>query len=45
MSNALKFLHASDLHLDRPISGIAEIPSHWKQPLANAPYESGGAVV
>lgn len=40
MSNALKFLHASDLHLDRPISGIAEIPSHWKQPLANAPYES-----
>ncbi len=40
MSNAFKFLHASDLHLDRAISGIAEIPSHWKQSLTNAPYDA-----
>lgn len=38
MSRAFKFLHASDLHLDRPMQGIAEIPAHLKQPLANAPY-------
>ena len=40
MSNAfaLKFLHASDLHLDRPVTGLAEIPGHLKETLANAPY-------
>ena len=38
MSSALKFLHAADLHLDRPITGLAEIPVHLKETLANAPY-------
>ncbi len=38
MSSALKFLHASDLHLDRPLAGLAEIPAHLKETLANAPY-------
>lgn len=38
MSSAFKFLHASDLHLDRSMQGIAEIPAHLKEPLANAPY-------
>lgn len=38
MSSAIKFLHAADLHLDRPITGLAEIPAHLKETLANAPY-------
>jgi DNA repair exonuclease SbcCD nuclease subunit len=38
MSHAIKFLHASDLHLDRAISGLAEIPSHLKSALTNAAY-------
>lgn len=38
MADALKFVHASDLHLDRPITGLTEIPNHLKSHLANAPY-------
>ena len=38
MSNAFKFLHASDLQLDRPMQGLSDIPVHLKQPLADAPY-------
>ena len=40
MAESFKFLHASDFHLDEPIQGLAEIPSHLKQILANAPYDS-----
>jgi len=40
MSTALKFLHAADLHLARPITGMAEIPAHLKATLANAPYSA-----
>ncbi len=38
MSHALKFLHAADLHLDQPITGLTDIPAHLKETLANAPY-------
>ena len=27
----LRFIHASDLHLERAIEGIAECPTHWEQ--------------
>ena len=27
----LRFVHASDLHLDRTIEGVAECPTHWEQ--------------
>ncbi len=40
MADAIRFLHGSDFHLDCPISGLAEIPSHIKSTLANAPYEA-----
>ncbi len=40
MATELKFLHASDLHLDRPLCGLAEIPAHLKESLANAPYQA-----
>ena len=35
---AIKFLHASDLHLDRAMSGLAEVPPHLKSTMVNAPY-------
>ncbi len=40
MATELKFLHTSDLHLDQPITGLAEIPAHLKSVLANAPYRA-----
>jgi len=40
MAATLKFIHASDLHLDRPMSGLTEIPTHLFEVLANAPYEA-----
>ena len=38
MSETFKFIHASDFHLDEPMSGLAELPNHLKSILANAPY-------
>lgn len=40
MADKLKFIHASDLHLDQPISGLAELPTHLIEVLANAPYNA-----
>jgi DNA repair exonuclease SbcCD nuclease subunit len=44
MAATLKFIHASDLHLDRPMSGLTEIPTHLYEVLANAPYEAAKKV-
>ena len=38
MADAIKFIHASDLHLDRPFEGISSLPAHVASTLANAPY-------
>lgn len=38
MAQAIKFLHTSDLHLDRAVEGLADIPPHLKATIANAPY-------
>ncbi|MBX3418086.1 MAG: metallophosphoesterase [Pirellulaceae bacterium] len=38
MNEELKFIHASDFHLDQPMSGLAQIPPHLKESLVNAPY-------
>ena len=40
MADALKFIHAADLHLDRPIEGLAELPVHLKSTLVDAPYSA-----
>ena len=40
MSETLKFIHASDLHLDVSISGLLELPQHLIEVLANAPYHA-----
>jgi DNA repair exonuclease SbcCD nuclease subunit len=38
MSEPFKFIHAADLHLDTPYSGIAELPNHIRSTLVDAPY-------
>ena len=40
MADSLRFLHGADFHLDRPLVGLKEIPSHLKSTLANAPYHA-----
>ena len=44
MSDPVKFVHASDFHLDRPICGLSEIPKHLIKTLASAPYEAAQRV-
>jgi DNA repair exonuclease SbcCD nuclease subunit len=39
MSNRpLRFIHASDLHLDQPACGIAEVPDHLREVLVESPF-------
>lgn len=37
MSQPLRFLHASDLRLERPLGGLTEIPPHWRTLCSEAP--------
>lgn len=39
-----RFLHASDFHLERPVSGATELPSHLADLLLEAPYLAAGRV-
>jgi hypothetical protein len=36
----LKFIHASDLHLDRTLEGVAEGPPHWEDRMLNISLRS-----
>lgn len=36
--HALRLVHASDLHLERPPYGLAEIPDHLRELLLESPY-------
>lgn len=36
----LRLLHASDLHLEQPIHGLAEVPGHLRELLIDAPYRA-----
>lgn len=38
MSGLVRFLHASDFHLEAPPHGLAEIPPHLREALLEAPY-------
>lgn len=39
MSQApLRFVHAADLHLERPLGGVAEVPPHLREAFLEAPY-------
>ena len=34
----LRFVHAGDLHLERPLSGVSEVPDHLREAFLEAPY-------
>lgn len=40
-----RFVHTSDWHLERPLSGFAEIPERLKNKLIDAPYLAAARVV
>lgn len=40
----LRLLHASDLHLERPLHGLAEVPDHLRELLIDAPFHAAEQV-
>jgi DNA repair exonuclease SbcCD nuclease subunit len=39
-----RFLHAADLHLERPLDGLAEVPDHLRELLIDAPRRAAEQV-
>jgi DNA repair exonuclease SbcCD nuclease subunit len=44
MTQPLRLVHASDLHLELPIAGLAEVPDHLRELLIEAPYHAAEQV-
>jgi DNA repair protein SbcD/Mre11 len=45
MSNRpFRFIHASDLHLERPLMGVADVPDHLRDLFLEAPYTAARKV-
>jgi DNA repair protein SbcD/Mre11 len=44
-TTVLRFLHASDFHLDRPLAGIADVPDTLRAKFVDAPFQAALAVV
>lgn len=44
MPQPLRLVHASDLHLELPIHGLAEVPDHLRDLLIEAPYHAAEQV-
>ncbi len=44
MSVPFRFIHASDLHLDRPLRGLTEVPEQLRAALTDAPYRAAERV-
>jgi len=40
----LRFVHTSDLHLERPLGGVAEVPKHLRDLFLDAPFEAAAQV-
>ena len=40
----LRFVHASDLHLERPLGGVADVPTHLRDLFLDAPFEATAQV-
>ncbi|MBI1902730.1 MAG: DNA repair exonuclease [Planctomycetia bacterium] len=40
----MRFVHASDLHLEQPPYGMADVPEHWREKLVEAPYQAATRV-
>lgn len=37
-----RFIHSGDLHLERPLMGVAEVPGHLRGLFLDAPFEAAG---
>ncbi|HEX3600519.1 MAG TPA: metallophosphoesterase [Lacipirellulaceae bacterium] len=44
MTQPLRLVHASDLHLELPIYGLSEVPDHLRELLIDAPYHAAEQV-
>lgn len=44
MNDILKFIHASDLHLDQPFSGVSNPPNHIRNALINSAYDAAESI-
>ncbi len=44
MTQPLRLVHASDLHLELPVYGLSEIPDHLRDLLLDAPYHAAEQV-
>lgn len=44
MTQPLRLVHASDLHLELPVYGLAEVPDHLRDVLVEAPYHAAEQV-
>ncbi|MCG8451468.1 MAG: DNA repair exonuclease, partial [Pirellulales bacterium] len=40
----LRIVHASDLHLERPLGGVSEVPQHLRELFLEAPYQAAQKV-
>lgn len=40
----LRFVHASDFHLEEPLGGVAEVPPHLREQFLEAPYQAAQQV-
>ena len=38
------FLHTSDLHLEQPLHGVAEVPDHLCELFLDAPYRAAQSI-
>lgn len=41
---ALRFVHASDFHLEQPLGGVSEVPPHLRELFLDAPYQAAEQV-
>jgi DNA repair protein SbcD/Mre11 len=44
MTQPLRLVHASDLHLEQPVYGLPEVPDHLRELLVEAPYHAAEQV-
>ena len=44
MTQPIRLVHASDLHLEQPIYGLADVPDHLRELLVEAPYQAAEQV-
>ncbi len=44
MTQPLRLVHTSDLHLERPLYGLADVPEHLRELLVEAPFQAAEQV-